>query len=219
MKSLAMFEPKKQIGFTLIELMIVVVIMGIVLAMGIPNFRTWIENGRIRTGAESVFNGLNLARSEAIRRNESVQFRFDPAFKSTWAICQQDTPTTSTFTLCTPLGAAATSGNLGNRVIQARYDDKGSTNVQVGTDTAMGTLTTALPVALGGDRVTFDGMGRLVQTIGGAAANNAVRVDVVNPKLPAAQMRRLVIQISFGGQVRLCDPDPGLSATDPRRCT
>jgi type IV fimbrial biogenesis protein FimT len=200
MKSLAMFKHIKQIGFTLIELMVGIAIMGIVLAVGLPSFRTWIENGQIRTGAESMFNGLYLARAEAIRRNEPVQFRFDAASRSTGAICQQDFPivTPPTFTQCNPNPAAPL----------------GASNVQIGTSNAMGILSTALAtgISANADSATFDGLGRLIN-------GGAVRVDVMNPKLPVAKMRRLVIQISIGGQARLCDPDPGLSPTDPRRCT
>jgi type IV fimbrial biogenesis protein FimT len=203
---------RKQTGFTLIELMIVIVIMGITLALGIPSYTTWIANTQIRTGAESLFNGLNLARTEAIRRNESVQFRFDPAFKSTWAVCQQDAPATPTFINCAPNPATP----MGLNVLHARFDQQGSNNVQIGTANAMGAVGTALGAGLGvgATAVTFDGLGR-VQT----AAANAVRIDVLNPKLPPAEMRRLVLQISLSGQVRTCDPDPGLSSTDPRRCT
>lgn len=204
---------RSQSGFSLIELMVVIVIMGIVMAIGIPSFNTWIENGQIRTGTESLSNGINLARTEAIRRNEPVRFRFDPAFKSTWDICAQDTPpvTPPTFAAC-PVGPA---NPLGNNVLHARYDHQGSSNVQIGTANAMGAVGAALATGLGAGAtsITFDGLGRLVPGV-----NSAVRVDVVNPKLAVAKMRRMVIQISLGGQVRTCDPDPGLSSTDPRRC-
>jgi type IV fimbrial biogenesis protein FimT len=206
----------KQVGFTLIELMVVIVIMGIVMALGIPSFTTWIENGQIRTGAESVLHGLNLARTDALRRNEIVQFRFDPASKATWAICTQDAPATPTFLNCFP--TPGNPNNLGTNVIAAQFVAAGAKNAEIRTDTAMGLVSTVLAAGLISDRVTFDGLGRLVQNIGGAPTNNVVRIDIVNPRIDAAKMRRLVVQISIGGQVRVCDPDPGLSPTDPRRC-
>lgn len=64
----------KQNGFTLIELMIVVVIVGILASFGIPSYRIWIENTKIHTAAQSIQAGLQKARVEALRNNAPVQF-------------------------------------------------------------------------------------------------------------------------------------------------
>jgi type IV fimbrial biogenesis protein FimT len=64
----------KATGFTLIELMIGITILAIVMAMGMPSYSVWIQNMRLRNAAESILNGLQLARAEAVRRNTSVQF-------------------------------------------------------------------------------------------------------------------------------------------------
>lgn len=61
-------------GFTLVELLIGVALMSILLAIGLPNFKTWISNSRIRTVAESMQNGLQIARAEAVSRNAIVEF-------------------------------------------------------------------------------------------------------------------------------------------------
>ena len=64
----------KQVGFTLIELMIVLAVLAIVVSIAVPNLRVMIANTQIRSVAESVRNGLQLARAEAVKRNESVRF-------------------------------------------------------------------------------------------------------------------------------------------------
>ncbi len=61
-------------GFTLVELLIVVVIMGIIAAAGAPSYRTWIENSHVRAAAESVVAGMQRARAEAVARNTAVSF-------------------------------------------------------------------------------------------------------------------------------------------------
>lgn len=64
----------KQQGFSLIELMIAVAIFGIVSVIAIPSYREWIENSRIRNAAESIQNGLQKARAQAVLYNTPVKF-------------------------------------------------------------------------------------------------------------------------------------------------
>lgn len=64
----------KSLGFNLIELLIGMTIMAVVIAIGMPSYSAWIQNTRIRTAAESIQNGLQVARAEAVKRNVSVQF-------------------------------------------------------------------------------------------------------------------------------------------------
>lgn len=67
-------SPIKRGGFTLIELMVTIAILGLTLAMAAPSITTWIQNAQIRTAAENILSGLQLARTEAIRRNANIRF-------------------------------------------------------------------------------------------------------------------------------------------------
>jgi type IV fimbrial biogenesis protein FimT len=75
-----------QAGVSLIELMIAVVVIGIVLALGLPAYGTWIQNVQIRTASEAILNGLQTARNEAIRRNTGVQFKLDNGTTAQWRV-------------------------------------------------------------------------------------------------------------------------------------
>ena len=79
----------KYAGFTLIELMIVIVILAIMLFIALPNFAIWMQNTQIRTAGEAVLNGMQLARAEAIRRNVNVEMRMDAS--SGWTARVPDT--------------------------------------------------------------------------------------------------------------------------------
>ncbi len=63
---------KSQTGFTLIELMIVLLIVSVVSAIGGPIFNETIKRNRLRTQADRILTTLNLTRSEAVKRNQSV---------------------------------------------------------------------------------------------------------------------------------------------------
>ena len=61
-------------GMSLIELLIGLVILGVMLALGVPSFTAWLQNTQVRNAAESISNGLQLARANAIQRNKLVTF-------------------------------------------------------------------------------------------------------------------------------------------------
>lgn len=65
--------PSTSSGFTLVELLIAVAVLGILTALALPSFTQWIANTKIRSTTESILAGFQLARTEAVRRNSAVQ--------------------------------------------------------------------------------------------------------------------------------------------------
>ncbi len=55
-------------GFTLIELMVTVGLVGILLAAVIPNMRTFLRNNQLSGGVNDMLHSIQMARTEAIKR-------------------------------------------------------------------------------------------------------------------------------------------------------
>ena len=77
-------------GFTIIELVIAFVIMGVLAALATPSMMNWILRTSVRSASEFYAEGLQMARVEAIRRNVSTRFVIGTPDTNGWAIdwCQ-----------------------------------------------------------------------------------------------------------------------------------
>jgi type IV fimbrial biogenesis protein FimT len=68
-----------QHGFTLIEIMVVIAILGILLAIALPNFTSTIRRFRTDGIRDDITASLRFARSEAIRTGSPITVRRIPA--------------------------------------------------------------------------------------------------------------------------------------------
>ena len=62
----------QQAGFTLIELMIVIVLVAIFVTVGVPSFQNLVSDNRLSTQANRLVSSLQLARSEALKLRQPV---------------------------------------------------------------------------------------------------------------------------------------------------
>ena len=185
----------------MVEIVVALAIIAMLMALAAPSSAIWIQNTRLRSAAESVSTGLQMARVEALKRNTLVSFQMTDASSTAWTVCLYDA-------LADACSAAA------GAVLASRSASEDASTTTLGTDTVLSDTSIAIP---GGTNVpaatTFDSFGRLATT----APNNAMRVDVRNGMLSFADERRMVILINLGGQVRMCDPKL-TKATNPQGC-
>ena len=197
---------KPNAGFTLVEMMISVAILAILLGIGMPSFQRFIENTKIRTTADSLQAGLNLARTEALRRNARVSFWL---VNNVSASCARSASGTSwVVAFDNPAGVcnAAASDTAVPRIIQSYSGSDGSSGMGVSALNGAGNAASC---------ITFNGFGTVEPNCG---ANEVpiwrIKVESANA---ASTARKLDVRIISGGAVRMCDPAV-TSTTDPSRC-
>ncbi|HVS27697.1 MAG TPA: GspH/FimT family pseudopilin [Burkholderiales bacterium] len=193
--------PKSFAGFTLIELMIAIAIIGVLLVAGFPEMYTFIQNTKIRSYAETISTGMQLARGEAVKRNTRIQF-----------MLTNNTPNAATL----PTLAAGNTGDpTGVNWAVMNYQ---STGVYTAADFVQGSDNFSSPnvtVNAGDATIVFNGLGR-------NDLASATTIQVTNPNsgtcfAVGGPMRCLNIVVQSGGQIRMCDPAI-TTAGDTRKC-
>ncbi len=190
----------RQRGVTLIEMMVVLIIVAVLATLAAPSAANWIRGMKIRTAAESISSGLQLARTEALRRNTLLRFQLVDTLGSDcalntggphWIVSRDDVEGKC---------EVAPSETDAPRAVQAHNG-----NTEGGGQTLVSSTETLF---------TFNGLGRLTSTAGS--------IDITGPggendcAHKSGQTRCLRIDIASGGSVRMCDP--ALPATDTQGC-
>jgi type IV fimbrial biogenesis protein FimT len=200
---------RQQQGFTLIELAVVLAIVAILLSQAGSYFSAWTQNAQIRTATESIQNGLQLARAEAIRRNRSVMF---------W-LTSTATPQPADWLVgcSTPVGAGvqpeAAGDCPGSATGGAAPTAYNWIQRQLAADQQTGLAQVTITPA-GAKNITFNSLGLVTTNTDGSAS--ITQIDITIPSLPTSSARPLRVTVG-GGQIRMCDPalDP---TADPRGC-
>ena len=190
-------------GFTLIELVIAIALVGVLLKLGVPSFAAWIRNAQVRTVTDGLQNGIRLAQSEAVRRNRTMVF---------------------SLTNADPTLNAAAAANGKNWSVQTATAQFGVTTSEFVQGGALADVASGVAIA-GPAAICFNANGRLTTVASastGVAAACAVsdsQFNVSKVSSDTASDRALRVTVGLAGQVRLCDPKrPTFSDTSPDGC-
>lgn len=194
-------------GFTLVEMVVAIAVMAFLMMAVVPGVGDWIRNVRVRSTAESIASGVNEARMEAVRRNQTVSFwlvNSPGVLGQLDASCVRSASSASwivSFDDPSGLCDVAPSKTVTPRVVASKSAGSAGQDVTIaGLDIGGASASS----------VAFNGYGQPVTGPGGASI---ATIDVTSASSGA---RRLRIAISTGGDVRMCDRD--VSSPDPRRC-
>ncbi|MET0661443.1 MAG: GspH/FimT family pseudopilin [Steroidobacteraceae bacterium] len=78
-------------GFTLLELMVGITVLGVLLAVGVPSFTSMIRTNRVATQTNQFIAALNFARNEAAARGLPVSICASDSAQSSCAAATSDT--------------------------------------------------------------------------------------------------------------------------------
>jgi type IV fimbrial biogenesis protein FimT len=183
-------------GFTLVELMVVIVVAAIGITLAVPSFRDLIERKAVGGAAEAAYEQLQAARSQAVKRSKPILVDFHVGGTS-WAIGFTDklggcnAESTTVFTGCTVDydNDSGTVNNFLKRIEGADY--KNITMSQATGFSQPGVVPGSWCTSLSNDRACFG-------FVRGIARSGAYDFDSANYKLR--------VQVSVLGNIEVCVP-------------
>jgi type IV fimbrial biogenesis protein FimT len=205
----AISAPAQARGFTLVEALVAMAVLGLVLGIGIPSMANWATTTKARAASEFYAEGMEMARNQALAHNSasrlvlssnaaSGQFdwQVDVCFPTAAAPCNDSSGDWST---TTAPAASDPAGTTGFKSVQR------SANALPPTSVLHTTLTPS-----GAQAVYFTPIGWVDQTVTPSLAS----INLA-PAKPGA-FRASAVVVTLAGTVSKCDPN--VAAHDSRGC-
>jgi len=67
---------RKDTGFTIVELLVVIALIALITAIAVPNFISWLPNYRLRSASQDLLSNFQKAKLAAVKSNVNVAVCF-----------------------------------------------------------------------------------------------------------------------------------------------
>ena len=78
---------KKEHGFSIIDLMITMAIVGLVSAVSVPGLKQWSRNYNMQSAAIDLYSHMQIAKLGAVKENKSWTINFNPGGLLGYQVC------------------------------------------------------------------------------------------------------------------------------------
>lgn len=183
--------------------MVTVAVMVVLATLAVPSMYQYVQNSKIHAAAEVLYGSVQQARTEAIRRNGTVELIFTNQMASPASVETTGLTVNGPNWLVRTVPADATATHT---FIEAKAGAEGGGRANGSTNVILASTSKS---------IQFNSLGGLV-----GVPPAAVTVDISadgGTCEPVGRLRCLRIAVSTGGQSRLCDPTL-TAANDTRKC-
>jgi prepilin-type N-terminal cleavage/methylation domain-containing protein len=97
-------------GFSLIELMVAIVVLGLLIGFSVPSYQTYALTQKLRGTSENLMQTINLQRSRAMATGQSVTINFNTGAPAGWTVMSASRQNQTTL----PNGITYASANPGS---------------------------------------------------------------------------------------------------------
>lgn len=169
---------EKQRGFTLVELIITLVVLGVLASLALPAMGDFLEKRRLVGAAEEIYNHIVFTRSEAIKQSTTMRISADDA---AWCVGTRSGANNCDCTVDDPDANDACAITMDETNVLARVMGDGYQGIGMGH-------------SFSNDILTFDGVRGLVTGTSGTAT------------LTSPSGWELRVTTSLLGRVTICSP-------------
>lgn len=180
-------------GFTLIELMVAIAIMGVLMVIAIPHFSSWIVNSRMRNIAEGINVALIRSKNVAITSiNENIILTLNG--DTSWKIEKTTIP----------FANYGVNTSVSTIEIAKKSASESSKGVTINVSPAGATI------------ITFNSYGRIVPNLDGSESISSIDVTSTNN---IDGVTPLKVIIGKGGASLVCSNPPSPNPSNPTDCS